>query len=63
MRPALPGSGFASPSLADDAAEAADAEAPGSATEAFGRKVAASGDEAYKSCKSVRPNDITGLVA
>lgn len=46
MRPVLPGSGFASPSGADDAAEAAGAEAPGSATEAFGRNVAANGDEA-----------------
>lgn len=46
MRPALLDSGLVLPSLADAAADAADVEAPGSEMEAFGRNVAASGDEA-----------------
>lgn len=52
-------SGLPSPSPADVAEE----DAPGSEIDAFGRKVAASGAEAYRSCKLVRPSAITGLVA
>lgn len=63
MRPALLGSGFALPSVAEAAADAADVDAPGSEMEALGRKVAANGEEAYNSCNNVRPRDMTGLVA
>lgn len=37
--------------------------APGSETEAFGRNVAARGEDAYRSWSSVRPRAMTGLVA
>ena len=64
IRPALLASVCPSPpSVTDAAAEAADVDAPGSEMEALGRNVAANGDEAYKSCKSVRPKETTGPVA
>lgn len=63
MRPALLGPGFASPSVAEAAAEATEVDAPGSEMEAFGKKVEANGEEAYRSCSSVRPREMTGPVA
>jgi hypothetical protein len=60
--PALVGSALPSSSVTD-AADAADVEAPGSEIEALGKKVAASGADAYSSCNRVRPSAMTGLVA
>lgn len=54
---------LSSPSATDAAAEAAAVEAPGSEIDALGKNVAASGEEAYKSCSNVRPSAMTGLVA
>jgi hypothetical protein len=64
IRPELLASEFHSPpSATDAAADAAEVDAPGSEMVADGRKVAANGDEEYKSCRSVRPKEITGPVA
>ena len=64
IRPELPASVCpASPSVTVAAADAADVDAPGSEIEALGRNVAANGDDAYKSCRSVRPTETTGPVA
>lgn len=63
MRLGWGASALPSPSVAVAPADAADVPAPGSDIEALGRKVAANGADAYRSCRRVRPSAMTGLVA